>query len=136
MNADDFANGKMLGQAVRQESIVVNRAKGLTVELLLATGQVVFSNGEVWTVSQMEIGNLRKGVGTIEGQNIMVHPDGSTIIGFLGLRDKARAIIDRFASQGRVYDFIAAAEREPYREPRPRERLIEGLKLALSRSAD
>jgi hypothetical protein len=56
--------------------------------------------------------------------------------GFLGLRDKARAIIDRFASQGRVYDFIAAAEREPYREPRPRERLIEGLKLALSRSAD
>jgi hypothetical protein len=31
MNADDFANGKMLGQSVRQESIVVNRAKGQTV---------------------------------------------------------------------------------------------------------
>jgi hypothetical protein len=100
MNADDFGNGKMLGQAVRQESIVVNRAKGLTIELLLATGQVVFSNGEVWTVSQMEIGNLRKGVGTIEGQNIMVHPDGSTIIGSYKGRMRPIAKSNRFAFSG------------------------------------
>ena len=33
MNVDDFANGKMLCQSVRQESIVVNRVKGQTVEL-------------------------------------------------------------------------------------------------------
>lgn len=100
MNADDFANGKMLCQSVRQESIVVNRVKGQTVELLHSTGQVVFRNGEVWTVSQMEIGNLRKGAGTIEGQNIMVHPDGSTIIGSYKGRMRPVAKSNRFSFSG------------------------------------
>ncbi len=100
MNVDDFANGKMLGQAVRQETIVVNKARGLTVELLHATGQVVFRNGEVWTVSQMEIDNLRKGAGTMEGQNIMVHPDGSTIIGSYKGRMRPIAKSNRFSFSG------------------------------------
>ncbi len=51
--------------------------------------------------------------------------------GFLGQMDKARAIIERFTAQGRAYDFVAAATREPYRDPEPRERLIAGLKLVL-----
>ena len=51
--------------------------------------------------------------------------------GFLGELDKSQTIIDRFAAQGRVFDFIAAAAREPYRDPELRERLIAGLKLAL-----
>ncbi len=51
--------------------------------------------------------------------------------GYLGERDKAQAIIDRFAAQGRMFDFFAAAAREPYRDPELRERLIAGLKLAL-----
>ena len=52
--------------------------------------------------------------------------------GFLGEQEKARAIIDRFAAEGRNPDFLAAAAREPYRDPGPRERLIEGLRMALS----
>lgn len=52
--------------------------------------------------------------------------------GHLGERDKAWAIVDRFAAEGRVHDFLAAAAREPYRDPESRERLIVGLKLALS----
>jgi tetratricopeptide (TPR) repeat protein len=51
--------------------------------------------------------------------------------GFLGLRGKAQDIVDRFAAGGRVYDFLAAAEREPYRDPEPRDRLIAGLGKAL-----
>ena len=51
--------------------------------------------------------------------------------GYLGERDKAKAIVERFAAQGRVFDFFAAAAREHYREPEPRQRLIEGLKSAL-----
>ncbi len=100
MNLDDFANGKMLGQAVRTESIVVNKAKGLSVELLQATGQVVFRNGEVWTVTQMEISHLRKGAGTIEGQNILVHPDGSAIIGSYKGRMRPIAKSNRFGFAG------------------------------------
>jgi TolB-like protein len=51
--------------------------------------------------------------------------------GFLGLREKARGIIDRFAAEGRGYDFLSAACRERYRNPEPRERLIAGLERAL-----
>jgi TolB-like protein len=51
--------------------------------------------------------------------------------GFLGEPAKAKAIIDRFAAEGRSYDFIATAAREPYRDPGVRERLIEGLRRAL-----
>lgn len=51
--------------------------------------------------------------------------------GHLGECDKARAIVERFASEGRVFDFLTAAAREPYRSPEPRERLIEGLRKAL-----
>ncbi|HRX37336.1 MAG TPA: winged helix-turn-helix domain-containing protein [Aestuariivirga sp.] len=52
--------------------------------------------------------------------------------GYLGEREKVRAIIDRFAAAGRSYDFIATAAREPYRDPAVRERLVEGLRMALS----
>jgi len=52
--------------------------------------------------------------------------------GHLRRHDKTKAIQDRLASEGRTYDFLAAAAREPYRDPGPRERLIEGLQLALS----
>lgn len=51
--------------------------------------------------------------------------------GHLGERDKAQAIVARFAAQGRVHDYFAAAAREPYVHPEPRDRLIAGLKLAL-----
>ena len=52
--------------------------------------------------------------------------------GHLGERDKARAIVERFAAEGRVFDYFAAAAREPYRESIDRERLMAGLKLALA----
>lgn len=100
MKADDFANGKMFGQAIRQETIVVNKTKAQTIELLQATGQVVFRNGEVWTVSQMEIGTLRKGSGTIEGQNIMVHADGSTMTGSCRGRMRTMAKAGRITFSG------------------------------------
>jgi TolB-like protein len=51
--------------------------------------------------------------------------------GHLGERDKAQAIVRRFLAQGRVHDYLAAAAREPYVDPEPRERLIAGLRLAL-----
>ncbi len=51
--------------------------------------------------------------------------------GHLGEPANAQAIVDRFAAEGRVFDFLAAAAREPYRDPELRERLIAGLKLAL-----
>lgn len=51
--------------------------------------------------------------------------------GHLGELDKARDIVARFAAEGRVFDYLAAAAREPYRNPKSRERLINGLKLAL-----
>ena len=81
MSLDDYGNGRVLGQTVRLETVVVNGTRGETVELLHSTGQTVFRNGEVWTLAQMEIDNIRKGSGTFEGQNIMVHADGSTIMG-------------------------------------------------------
>ena len=52
--------------------------------------------------------------------------------GFLGHLEKASAIIARFAAQGRAYDFIAAAVREPYRDPAIRDRLRAGLAMALT----
>jgi TolB-like protein len=52
--------------------------------------------------------------------------------GFLGETEKAKAIVDRFSMKGRAYDFMAAAAREPYVDPEPRERLIAGLERALS----
>lgn len=52
--------------------------------------------------------------------------------GHLGERDKAQAIVARFAAEGRVHDYFAAAAREPYLHPEPRDRLIAGLKLALA----
>ncbi len=51
--------------------------------------------------------------------------------GHLGERDQAQAIVARFAAQGRVHDYLAAAAREPYRGAAPRDHLIAGLKLAL-----
>jgi TolB-like protein len=51
--------------------------------------------------------------------------------GHLDELDKARDIVARFAAEGRVFDYLAAAAREPYRNPESRERLINGLKLAL-----
>jgi hypothetical protein len=100
MNFDDFANGKMLGHIVRQETIVVNKSKGQTVELLHGSGQVMFRNGEVWTVAQLEIDNLRRGTGSMEGQNIIVHPDGSTIIGTYKGRMRTIAKSNRITFSG------------------------------------
>ncbi len=51
--------------------------------------------------------------------------------GHLGERDEAQAIVTRFAAQGRVHDFHAAAAREPYVDRAARERLAEGIRLAL-----
>jgi TolB-like protein len=51
--------------------------------------------------------------------------------GHLGERDKAQAIVARFAAQGRVHDYLTAAAREPYVDPEPRQQLIAGLRLAL-----
>lgn len=51
--------------------------------------------------------------------------------GHLGERHKAQAVVARFAAQGRVLDFHAAAAREPYVDPAARERLVEGIRLAL-----
>lgn len=81
MALDDFANGRMLGQTVRQESVVINGKPGQTIELLHITGQIILRNGEVWTLAQLEIDHLRKGSGSFEGHNIMVHPDGSSVLG-------------------------------------------------------
>lgn len=51
--------------------------------------------------------------------------------GHLGERHDAQAIVARFAAQGRALDFHAAAAREPYVDRAARERLIEGIRLAL-----
>lgn len=51
--------------------------------------------------------------------------------GHLGERDQAQAIVARFVAEGRVHDYLAAAEREPYLHADPRERLVEGIRLAL-----
>jgi TolB-like protein len=55
--------------------------------------------------------------------------------GHLGEPEQAQAFVARFATQGRVFDFHAAAAREPYSHPKLRERLIEGVRLALPGSA-
>ena len=47
-----------------------------------------------------EIDNLRRGTGTIEGQNIMVHPDGSTIIGSSQGKMRTIAKSNRFTFSG------------------------------------
>lgn len=52
--------------------------------------------------------------------------------GHLGLADKARAVLARFEAEGRSLDFVAAAAREPYRDPEVRGRLIAGLEKALA----
>ncbi|MCB1379237.1 MAG: winged helix-turn-helix domain-containing protein [Alphaproteobacteria bacterium] len=52
--------------------------------------------------------------------------------GHLGLRDKARACMARFEAEGRVPDFMAGAAQEPYRDPDVRERMVSGLRAALS----
>ena len=51
--------------------------------------------------------------------------------GHLGERHVAQAIVARLAAQGRGLDFHAAAAREPYLDPAARERLVEGIRLAL-----
>ena len=56
--------------------------------------------------------------------------------GHLGHRDKAAAVLARMKSGGRTHDFLYWANREPFRHPEPRSRLVEGLELALAESAD
>ena len=51
--------------------------------------------------------------------------------GHLGEKHEAEVIVARFAAQGRLLDFHAAAAREPYLDPAARERLVEGIRLAL-----
>ncbi len=72
-------------------------------------------------------------------KDLAVRPDGAWQMmyqiachGLLGERDKAQAIVERFAAQGRVFDFLAAAAREPYRDPAVRERLHQGIRLVLA----
>lgn len=81
MSMDDFANGTLTGQAVRQESVPVAGKKGRSLELQLWTGLVRYRNGEVWTVSSVEIADFHGGGGPIRGEQIFAHPDGSTIHG-------------------------------------------------------
>jgi TolB-like protein len=52
--------------------------------------------------------------------------------GHLGLRQKALDCRQRFASEGRHLDFVAAAQAEPYRNAEVRERLVSGIVKALS----
>lgn len=52
--------------------------------------------------------------------------------GHLGERDQARAIVARFAAQGRVNGYFAAAAREPYRAPEPKTWLSAGIRLVLA----
>jgi TolB-like protein len=68
---------------------------------------------------------------------VEVIPDGTwdmmyalACYGHLGLADKAKATLARFASQGRRPDFGLGAEREPYTDPAIRKLLIDGLKKA------
>ena len=53
-------------------------------------------------------------------------------LGHLGETDKARALRTRLAAAGHHWDFMAGAAQEPYCNPEVRERLIDGLKRALS----
>jgi TolB-like protein len=52
--------------------------------------------------------------------------------GHLGEREQARAIVARFATQGRKPDFHAAAARETYTDAGLQQHLIDGVRLALS----
>ena len=52
--------------------------------------------------------------------------------GHLGRRDRASDILGRLKNQGTQIDFLFGAGYEPYRDPDCRERLIAGLKTALS----
>ena len=51
--------------------------------------------------------------------------------GHLGEPQQAQAIVARFAAQGRMPDFHAAAARESYSDRAAQERLVEGIRLAL-----
>ena len=53
-------------------------------------------------------------------------------MGHLGETGKARERLARIARAGRNWDFMAGAAQEPYRDPDVRQRLVEGLKRALS----
>jgi len=55
--------------------------------------------------------------------------------GHLGRAEPARAALDRLRQQGREPDWLMGVSREPYRDPAVHERLISGLRLALSGSA-
>lgn len=81
MSMDDFANGTLTGQVVRQESVPVAGKKGRSLELQLWTGQARYRNGEVWTVSSVEVADFHGGGGPFQGEQIFAHPDGSTIHG-------------------------------------------------------
>jgi hypothetical protein len=100
MSRDDFAYCRVLGQSVRQETVMVDPKTGHTIELFLLTGQVVFRNGEIWTISQSEMDDLRNGSGSMQGHNFMVHPDGSTIVGAYQGKVKAESASNGFSFAG------------------------------------
>ena len=52
--------------------------------------------------------------------------------GHLGLVEQAREVLARFRQQGRNPDWSLGMSREPYRDPAARDRLLTGLKTALS----
>jgi tetratricopeptide (TPR) repeat protein len=52
--------------------------------------------------------------------------------GHLGLADKARNCMARFAAEGRVPDLIAGAEKEPFADRSVRKLLLDGLRTALA----
>jgi hypothetical protein len=90
MSMEDYAQGVLTGTVVRQESVPVERSKGRSLELQLWTGQARYRNGEVWTVSSVEIADIKNGGGSIRGEQVFAHPDGSTITG--SYRGKAKVV--------------------------------------------
>ncbi|HVO00727.1 MAG TPA: BTAD domain-containing putative transcriptional regulator [Candidatus Cybelea sp.] len=57
---------------------------------------------------------------------------GLACLGHLGNREEALAWRQRIEAAGWKCDLIAAVENEPYRDPEPRARLIEGLRKAMA----
>ncbi|MEX2649927.1 MAG: hypothetical protein WD673_13040 [Alphaproteobacteria bacterium] len=100
MSKDDFANGKGFANIVRLESAPVEGAPGRSIETQLWTGQMLFRNAETWSISGVDVTEMHNGKGTVRGNQVATHRDGSTMASSYSGKVKAVENSNRFVGKG------------------------------------
>jgi len=100
MSKSDFSKGRGFAQIIRQETVPLEGQQNKSIETQLWTGHVLFENGEEWNTSGVDVTEMDNGKGTVRGNQVITHRDGSTITNSYTGTVKAVKNSNRFAGTG------------------------------------